>query len=93
MHRRLRLLQFVEHGSWRDKAGMDGPLMRVGFPQASIQEADYWRDLIKVNTTVVFDRVVLVNRDTAHKQWVVSSARPIRIENFLRVLSEAAGSR
>jgi protein O-GlcNAc transferase len=47
---------------------MDGPLMRAAFPFASIEKSDYWQDLLDLNVTVVFDRVMLVNRHTAHRQ-------------------------
>jgi len=45
--------------------------MRAVFPAAAIEKADYWQDLIKLNTTVVFERSMIVNRETAHRQWVV----------------------
>ncbi|GLB38985.1 putative protein of unknown function (DUF563) [Lyophyllum shimeji] len=34
---------------------------------ASIEESDYWNDHIKLNATVVFDRVLLINRPAAHR--------------------------
>lgn len=42
--------------------------MRVGFPSTAIEQSDYWRDLIKLNTTVVFDRVILMSREAAAKK-------------------------
>ncbi|KAJ7438918.1 hypothetical protein B0H11DRAFT_1752292 [Mycena galericulata] len=50
-----------------DLAGMHGPLMRLAFPDATIEQAGYWDDLKKIGTTVVFERVMLVNRNAAHK--------------------------
>jgi hypothetical protein len=43
--------------------------MRAAFPGMAIEQAAYWDDLKKVGTTVVFERVMLVNRSAAHKQW------------------------
>ena len=42
--------------------------MRAVFPGAAIEKSDYWKDLIKLNTTVVFERSMIINRDTAHRQ-------------------------
>jgi len=61
------ILPFITNEEWRDKAGMDGPLMRVAFPDAAIEQAPYWNDLAKLGTTVIFERVLLVSRATAHK--------------------------
>ncbi|KAF8067941.1 hypothetical protein FPV67DRAFT_1416086 [Lyophyllum atratum] len=61
------LLPFSVRGQFRDRAGVDGPLMRAAFPDASIEESDYWEDHIKLNATVVFDRVLLINRPAAHR--------------------------
>ncbi|TFK41786.1 hypothetical protein BDQ12DRAFT_663800 [Crucibulum laeve] len=61
------ILPAVDRGTWRDRAGVDGPLMRAAFPRASIEVSDYWADLRKLNTTVVFDRALIVSRDAAHK--------------------------
>ncbi|EAU82121.2 hypothetical protein CC1G_09580 [Coprinopsis cinerea okayama7 len=57
----------VSGAEWRDRAGIIGPTMRAAFPQASIEKADYWNDLIKLDTTVVFERSMIINRDKAHK--------------------------
>ncbi|KAJ7590491.1 hypothetical protein C8J56DRAFT_932994 [Mycena floridula] len=56
------LMPFVSHGKWRDRAGVSGPLMRAAFPQALIEESDYWDDLLRLNVTVVFDRAMVINR-------------------------------
>ncbi|KAJ7152671.1 hypothetical protein C8R43DRAFT_923814 [Mycena crocata] len=61
------ILPFIENEEWRDRAGMDGPLMRAAFPAAAIEQSWYWKDLMKLGTTVVFDRIMLVNRYSAHK--------------------------
>ncbi|KAF9458149.1 hypothetical protein BDZ94DRAFT_1174146 [Collybia nuda] len=68
------LIPFSHNGEWRDRAGVNGPLMRAAFPHTSIEQSEYWEDLIKLNITVVFERVVLVNRHAAHthnyaNQW------------------------
>ncbi|KAF8628045.1 hypothetical protein AX17_006049 [Amanita inopinata Kibby_2008] len=60
------LLPFSEDGAWRDRAGVNGPLMRAAFPSASIEVSDYWSDLQKLDSAVVFDRLMLVNRQAAH---------------------------
>ncbi|KAF7349429.1 hypothetical protein MSAN_01732800 [Mycena sanguinolenta] len=61
------ILPFISDDKWRDKAGMDGPLMRAAFPDVPIEQAGYWDDLRKLGKTVVFSRVMLVNRSAAHK--------------------------
>ncbi|KAJ7773830.1 hypothetical protein B0H16DRAFT_1303994 [Mycena metata] len=61
------ILPFIEKEEWRDRAGMDGPLMRAAFPAAAIEESGYWKDLARLCTTVVFERIILVNRDSAHR--------------------------
>ncbi|KAG2003080.1 hypothetical protein CC2G_003713 [Coprinopsis cinerea AmutBmut pab1-1] len=61
------VLPAVSGTEWRDRAGIIGPTMRPAFPQASIEKADYWNDLIKLGTTVVFERSMIINRDAAHK--------------------------
>ncbi|KAJ7274863.1 hypothetical protein C8J57DRAFT_1177726 [Mycena rebaudengoi] len=60
------ILPFIENDEWRDKAGVDGALMRAAFPMAAIEQAAYWKDLMRLGTTVVFERIVLVSRYTAH---------------------------
>lgn len=61
-------MQFVEGPKWRDRAGIDGPLLRAAFPDASISTSDHWEDLIKLDRTVVFERAAVINRKTAHRQ-------------------------
>ncbi|KAK2465103.1 hypothetical protein APHAL10511_002911 [Amanita phalloides] len=60
------ILPFSKNGEWRDNPGLDGPLIRAAFPSASLEESGYWADLRALGTTVVFDRLVLVNRHSAH---------------------------
>ncbi|TFK25332.1 hypothetical protein FA15DRAFT_668559 [Coprinopsis marcescibilis] len=61
------LLPAVESGEWRDKAGLNGPLMRAAFPGIPIEKADYWADLAKLDTTVSFERAMVINRHNSHK--------------------------
>lgn len=75
-------LQFAGGGKWRDNAGVDGPLMRAVFPYASIEESDHWEDLLKLDVTVVFDRAMIINRDTAHRQYVC----PSNLKSMLTIL-------
>ncbi|KAK7019144.1 hypothetical protein R3P38DRAFT_2981304 [Favolaschia claudopus] len=61
------ILPFISNEEWRDRSGMDGPLMRAAFPDAAIQQATYWEDLKKLGTTVAFERIILVDRSAAHR--------------------------
>ncbi|KAF7300528.1 hypothetical protein HMN09_00937300 [Mycena chlorophos] len=61
------IIPFVPSELWRDKPDVDGPLMRAAFPGASIETATYWNDFKRLGTTVLFERVVLVSRSSAHK--------------------------
>ncbi|KAJ7051349.1 hypothetical protein C8F01DRAFT_999416 [Mycena amicta] len=82
--------------AWRDKAGIDGPIMRGAFPGASIETEAYWKDLKTLGTSVVFDRVVLVNRAAAHKHpfgsvWYKMIAGSMNVsvpEDFWRPIRE-----
>jgi hypothetical protein len=56
------------NGGWRDHAGVNGPLMRAAFPSASLEEANHWADLKALGSTMVFDRLMIVNRQAAHFQ-------------------------
>ncbi|KAK2465104.1 hypothetical protein APHAL10511_002912 [Amanita phalloides] len=60
------MMPFSENGGWRDRPGVDGPLMRAAFPSASLEGSKYWTDLKDLGSTMVFDRLVLVNRHAAH---------------------------
>lgn len=42
--------------------------MRAAFPSASVEESDEWDDLKALGSTMVFDRLMLVNRQAAHFQ-------------------------
>ncbi|KAG6901923.1 hypothetical protein C0995_006634 [Termitomyces sp. Mi166 len=64
------LLPFSVKGKFRDPAGVNAPLMRAAWPSAQIEESDYWEDLITLDATVVFDRLMLINRPAAHRQYV-----------------------
>ncbi|KAJ6568687.1 hypothetical protein B0H19DRAFT_1373227 [Mycena capillaripes] len=48
-----------------DLGGTHGALMQLAFPDATIERSDYWDNLKEIDTSVVFDRVMLVNRDAA----------------------------
>ncbi|KAK1225030.1 hypothetical protein PQX77_012029 [Marasmius sp. AFHP31] len=68
------LAPFVEETGWRDRASMNGPLMRATFPGVAVETGHYWQDLIELDMTYVFSRVLVVNREAAHKhpfssQW------------------------
>ncbi|KAF8960157.1 hypothetical protein BDZ97DRAFT_2040215 [Flammula alnicola] len=68
------ILPVVSKGAWRDDARITGPLMSAGFPHASVEESDYWQDFAKLNSTVIFERVILVSREAASRhpsttQW------------------------
>jgi hypothetical protein len=64
--------KFVDNGEWRDRADLNGPLMRLAFPDVHIVKSDVWRDWIKTGGTIVFERSVTVNRVSAHKSYVYS---------------------
>ncbi|KAF9256391.1 hypothetical protein L218DRAFT_217394 [Marasmius fiardii PR-910] len=57
---------FIGDSGWRDGPSLNGPLMRAAFPSTPIEKGDYWRDLIQMENTVVFGRVMVVNRVAAH---------------------------
>ncbi|KAF8632688.1 hypothetical protein AX15_001741 [Amanita polypyramis BW_CC] len=60
------LIPFSANGAWRDRAGVNGPLMRAAFPSAGLEESDYWSDLKALGSTAVFDRLMIVDRGAAH---------------------------
>ncbi|KAF8632685.1 hypothetical protein AX15_001738 [Amanita polypyramis BW_CC] len=60
------LMPFSVDGGWRDHAGVNGPLMHAAFPSAALEESNYWSDLKVLGSTVVFDRLMIVNRQAAH---------------------------
>lgn len=45
--------------------------MRAGFPSTTIENIDYWEDLAKLDRTVVFDRAIIVSRETSGRQYVL----------------------
>ncbi|KAJ3538606.1 hypothetical protein NMY22_g5094 [Coprinellus aureogranulatus] len=61
------LMPFVDGEVWRDKARLNGPLLRLAFPDMSIEKSEIWQDWIRSDTTLVFERSVTVNRYAAHK--------------------------
>ncbi|KIK70046.1 hypothetical protein GYMLUDRAFT_150961 [Collybiopsis luxurians FD-317 M1] len=60
-------LPFVTDNTWRDRAGVNGPLMRAANPAVSIETSSLWKDLIDLDETVVFTRAALINRPAAHR--------------------------
>jgi protein O-GlcNAc transferase len=45
--------------------------MRACFPSTTIETIDYWEDFAKLDRTFVFDRVIIVSRETSGRQYVV----------------------
>jgi hypothetical protein len=69
--------QFIHGKEWRDRAGIDAPLMRASFPSAAIECMDYWEDLAMLGRTFVFDRAMIVSRESSARQYVpISSLLP-----------------
>ncbi|KAF8193231.1 hypothetical protein K438DRAFT_1829329, partial [Mycena galopus ATCC 62051] len=63
-----QLCHFISNDEWRDSL-----LMRAAFPGAAIEQAPYWNNLQKIETTVVIKRVMLVSRISVHRHpfgWV-----------------------
>ncbi|KAF7289787.1 hypothetical protein MIND_01352900 [Mycena indigotica] len=91
------LLPFISSDSeWRDRAGVDGPLMRAAFPNSLIETAAYWNDLKKLDTTVIFERTIIITRSAAHKHpfggvWYKMIAGTMNVtapEDFWRPIRE-----
>ncbi|RDB18385.1 EGF domain-specific O-linked N-acetylglucosamine transferase [Hypsizygus marmoreus] len=61
------LLPHVQGSEWRDRAGVNAPLMRAAFPFASIEKADYWNDLITLDRTFVFENAMIIGREAARR--------------------------
>ncbi|KAF9071833.1 hypothetical protein BDP27DRAFT_1321455 [Rhodocollybia butyracea] len=61
------MLPVVEEGQWRDRADINGPLLRAMNPSVSIETSGQWNDFIKLNRTIAFKRVGIVNRAAAHR--------------------------
>ncbi|KAF6746026.1 hypothetical protein DFP72DRAFT_924003 [Ephemerocybe angulata] len=62
------IMPFIDReDEWRDKAGLNAPLMRLAFPSASIEKSEIWKDWIKSGNTLVFERSMVINRRAAHK--------------------------
>lgn len=74
----------MEGRTWRDRAGVNGPLMRAGFPSAPIELRDAWEDLITVNQTFTFERALIVSRRAAHRRCVSATlSDDLRLKNSL----------
>ncbi|KAF9256393.1 hypothetical protein L218DRAFT_881821, partial [Marasmius fiardii PR-910] len=58
---------FVDESGWRDPASLNAPLMRAAFPTTAVENAHYWQDLIEMENTFVFSRVMVVSRTAAHE--------------------------
>ena len=58
----------MHNSEWRDRAGLSAPLMRASFPSAAIENEVYWDDLAALDKTFVFDRAMLVSRETSSRQ-------------------------
>ena len=64
-------LQNVAGDAWRDRTGLNGPLMRAAFPSSPIENSDWWADMLGLSSsTFVFERAMLVDRAAAHKRCV-----------------------
>ncbi|KAF5324083.1 hypothetical protein D9619_011227 [Psilocybe cf. subviscida] len=61
------LLPNIHDHSWRDRAGVDGPLMRAAWPNTPIERGDFWNDTAALNQTFVFERAMIISRPAAHK--------------------------
>ncbi|KIM38055.1 hypothetical protein M413DRAFT_448087 [Hebeloma cylindrosporum] len=61
------ILPNIPDHEWRDRAGVNGPLMRAAFPSTSIERMDFWQDLVDLNQTFVFERAMIVSRSAAHR--------------------------
>lgn len=59
------ILPFVHSNEWRDPAGVNALLMRASFPSTAVETMEYWKDLISLDRTVVFDRAMIVSRETS----------------------------
>ena len=46
-------------------------LSRAAFPSISIENADFWKDLISIERPFVFERSLIVSRIAAHRRWGV----------------------
>lgn len=64
----LTLSKNIHDNSWRDRAGVDGPLTRAAWPNIPIERADSWADIASLDQTFVFERALIVCRPAAHKR-------------------------
>ncbi|KAF9525434.1 hypothetical protein CPB83DRAFT_859556 [Crepidotus variabilis] len=63
----------VANQSWRDRAGVNKPLMQAAFPGASVEDKGYWDKLQNTNQTFVFEQAMIVSRIAAHKHPLARS--------------------
>ncbi|KAF9071795.1 hypothetical protein BDP27DRAFT_1446016 [Rhodocollybia butyracea] len=61
------MLPLVDEGQWRDQADINGLLLRAIHPSVSVETSDQWNDFIRLDRTVIFKRVAIVNRGAAHR--------------------------
>ncbi|TFK41769.1 hypothetical protein BDQ12DRAFT_395632 [Crucibulum laeve] len=61
------IIPFYQGNKWRDRADIDGPLMKSAFPSATIESRDYWNDLLKLDITIVFQRAMIISRHVTQK--------------------------
>ncbi|TFK68526.1 hypothetical protein BDN72DRAFT_674442 [Pluteus cervinus] len=66
------ILPFTNTSTWGDHANVNSPLMRMAFPGMAMEKASYWKDLQNLNMPVVFERAMLVNRETAHRHTLAN---------------------
>ena len=82
-------LQNVAGDAWRDRTGLNGPLMRAAFPSSPIENSDCWADMLRLSSsTFVFERAMLVDRAAAHKRCCSSFlVQYMRINEFNKARS------
>uniref|UniRef100_A0A0W0G0A7 Glycosyltransferase family 61 protein n=1 Tax=Moniliophthora roreri TaxID=221103 RepID=A0A0W0G0A7_MONRR len=59
------MFSHIDAGHWRDYASMNQFVTRTAFPSLIMEFRDDWLDRIQMNTTFVFDRVILADRSAA----------------------------
>ncbi|KAF9525431.1 hypothetical protein CPB83DRAFT_838167 [Crepidotus variabilis] len=67
------LIPHVDEQSWRDRAGVNEPLMQAAFQGASVEAKGYWDKLKNTDQTFVFEQAMLVSRIAAHKDPLAGS--------------------
>ncbi|KAF8996220.1 hypothetical protein BDQ17DRAFT_1226488, partial [Cyathus striatus] len=56
------IIPYVDELKWRDRPGVNAILMRAAFPLSSIESQEYWGDFKRLDTTVMFERAMIVSR-------------------------------